>query len=87
MALSSEDLNKLFVAATLGKSMESTGLSGQECQDTFDQIKKELQNAPSGVVAAPINDWIGDEYDEIIAIAERQEAELKNSETNKKGNE
>lgn len=59
--------------------MESTGLSGQECQDTFDQIKIELLNAPSGVVAAPINDWIGDEYDEIIAIAERQEAELKNS--------
>ena len=85
MALSSEDLNKLFVAATLGKSMESTGLSGQECQDTFDEIKKELQNAPSGVVATPLYDWADDKYDDIAAWLKKSYPEIKNSDTDEKG--
>jgi len=73
MSLNSEEVNKLFLAATLGNTIESTGLTTKEHQDFFDNLLNELENAPAGVMASPMNDWIGDEYDDIIAAFERVE--------------
>jgi hypothetical protein len=71
MSLTSEEANKLFVAATLGNSAESTGLTSKEHKAFYNQTLKEIEEAPKGVMAAPINDWVGDEYDDVIAMIER----------------
>lgn len=71
MSLTSEEANKLFVAATLGNSAESTGLISKEHKAFYDQTLKEIKEAPKGIMAAPINDWVGDEYDDVIAMIER----------------
>lgn len=67
MALNSEQLNKLFLAATLGQPLETTGLElTEEVLSAYDEIVADLQDVPKGVTADPVFDWADDKYDDLI---------------------
>lgn len=72
--LNSEELNKLFLAAINGKTLKEIGLTTQEHIDAYGKIVDELAAAPKGSMPMPVNDWIGDEYDDMIAHIEACDA-------------
>jgi len=71
--MNADILNKLFMIATKGEPFESANVD-EEFRADFDEIVKELSEAPQGVMVSPINEWVGDEYDDVIAMCERVSA-------------
>lgn len=64
--------NKLFLYASRGMTFAETKLDAQYKKD-FESMVAEIANAPKGVQMSPVNEWIGDEYDDIIEMMERVE--------------
>ena len=62
--------NKIFRIAIRGTAFEASRLA-PEHRKHYDQILNELADAPEGFTPAPINEWVGDEYDDIIEAFER----------------
>ena len=68
--MDSEIRNKLLIIASRGQSFEEADVD-ESYREEFDKILNEIKNAPGGVMISPLNEWVGDEYDEIIEIMER----------------
>ena len=68
--MDSEIRNKLFIIASRGQSFEEADVDVSD-REEFDKILNEIKNAPGGGMISPLNEWVGDEYDEIIEIMER----------------
>jgi hypothetical protein len=67
MALSSDMLNTILLAATLGQSLESTGVPiTEETKAAYKEVVAELEQAPAGVGVQPVFDWADDRYDDLI---------------------
>jgi len=64
--LDSDDINKIYMSVAKGIPFEETGYKGQEALDAYNEILKELEEAPEGVMPYPINEWAGDEHDHIV---------------------
>lgn len=65
--------NQIFLALTRGMTFEETKLDSGYKKD-FDLMAQEIKDAPQGTMMSPVNEWIGDEYDDIIAAFERVES-------------
>jgi Putative phage serine protease XkdF len=65
--------NKMFMLVASGKSFEDSGLSAEH-KEHYNKMIEEVKSAPEGAMMAPINEWVGDEYDDIIAAFERVDA-------------
>ena len=63
-------LNKIMRLVSEGKKFEDTDL-GSEHKKHFEQIAEELESVEQGVMLSPINEWVGDEYDDLIAAFKR----------------
>lgn len=63
--------NKMFMVALTGKSFEDSGFPNEN-KDDYEKIVEEIKNAPAGTMMSPVNEWVGDEYDDILAIFEEQ---------------
>jgi len=66
-------INRIFLLASKGVSFEESGLSASH-KAHFDSIVEEIKNAPTGTQMSPVNEWVYDEYDDIIAAFERVES-------------
>jgi hypothetical protein len=66
-------INRIFLLASKGVSFEESGLSASH-KEHFDSIVEEIKNAPTGTQMSPVNEWVYDEYDDIIAAFERVES-------------
>lgn len=83
--MSGELANKIFMLICQGKTFEQSGLE-ESARELFDKITEEVKAAPKGAMMSPVNDWVGDEYDDIIEAFERvdrrmmAEKQLKESE-------
>ena len=73
--MSAEILNKLFMVALKNEPFESAKVDSKYKKD-FDTIVQEIKTAPMGSYASPVNEWVGNEYDELIAISEAQDAQI-----------
>lgn len=71
--MNADFMNRMFMLAASNKSFEETGL-GAEHKEHYAQMVEEVKAAPEGAMMAPINEWVGDEYDDIIAAFERVDA-------------
>lgn len=69
--MNADFLNKMFMLVTSGKSFEDSGLSAEHKKHYNDMIE-EVKSAPVGTMMSPINEWVGDEYDDLLAIFEEQ---------------
>jgi len=63
--------NKMFASALQGKSFEDSGFASENKAD-YEKIVEEIKNAPAGTMMSPINEWVGDEYDDLLAIFQEQ---------------
>jgi hypothetical protein len=70
--MNADTANQIFLALSRGQSFEETGLPESNKKD-FDAMAEEIKNAPQGTQMSPVNEWVGDEYDDIIAAFERVE--------------
>ena len=77
--MDSEIRNRLLIIAARGQSFEEANLD-EKHRTEFDKILKEIKNAPEGVMLSPLNEWAGDEYDEIIDMIERVQARIEKEE-------
>ena len=68
--LHSDDTNKIYLAILKGIPFSECGYEGAEAESTYNEILKELEEAPVGIMPMPINEWAGDEYDGVIARME-----------------
>lgn len=64
MALSGDELQRLLMLATLGGD---PGDLSEEEQSAYDQIVRELDDAPDGVMVDAVFEWPDDRYDDLIA--------------------
>lgn len=71
--MNAELANKIFMMALSGETFETSGLPSENKAD-FEKIEDEIKNAPAGTMMSPVNEWVGDEYDDIIAAFERVDA-------------
>ena len=65
--------NQIFLAITRGETFEESGLPASSKKD-FDSMVEEIKQAPQGTQMSPVNEWVGDEYNDIIAAFERVES-------------
>ena len=63
MALSSEELNRIFVAASTGGQNPVTG---EEAEKLYFDIQTEIESLDGRMMAEPINEWADDTYDELL---------------------
>ena len=71
--MNADQINRIFLLASKGVSFEESGLSASH-KAHFDSIVEEIKNAPTGTQMSPVNEWVYDEYDDIIAAFERVES-------------
>lgn len=71
--MNADILNKLFMVASKGNTFEDANVD-EKFRPEFNRIVEELDEAPEGVMISPVNEWVGDEYDEMIEIFERVSA-------------
>ncbi len=64
--------NNIFRMVVRGLTFEQSGLE-QKHKEHFNRILEEVKSAPKGTMMAPVNEWVGDEYDDIISAFERVE--------------
>jgi len=77
VALNSEQMNKLYLAVVLGQDFDTTGFEGNdEAREFYDTMLDEVAQAPEGVTAAPIVDWLGGDYDALISASGQDGAEF-----------
>ena len=81
--LHSDDTNKIYLAILKGIPFSECGYEGAEAQCTYDEILKELEEAPVGIMPMLVNDLAGDEYDWFINSMNRPR---KGKENERKGN-
>ena len=63
MALSSEELNRVFVAASTGAE---NPVAGAEANKLYADIKNEIANFEGRMMAEPINEWADDSYNALL---------------------
>ena len=72
--MNAEIINKLFITASKNLPFESARVDSKYKKD-FDAMVEELKSAPPTVMMSPINEWVGNEYDDIIALFEQVDAQ------------
>ena len=75
MALSSEELNKVFVAASTGGQNPVTG---EEAKKLYSDIQTEIESLDGRIMAEPVNEWTDDSYDELLEATEKAWGEFGN---------
>jgi hypothetical protein len=68
--MNGELANKVFTFISQGKTFEESGLKESE-RELFDSMTEEIKSSAQGTMMAPVNEWVGDEYDDIIEAFER----------------
>lgn len=76
--LHSDDINKIYLAVLKKIPFADCGYEGAEAQSAYDDILKELEEAPVGIMPMLVNDWGGDEYDGFINCMERPRKKVEN---------
>ena len=86
--LHSDDTNKIYLAILKGIPFSECGYEGAEAQSTYDEILKELEEAPVGIMPMLVNDWGGDEWDGVVAqlLSQMDELKKESDENERKGN-
>lgn len=79
-----ELMNRMFMVALTGKSFEESGF-GAEHKDHYNEMVEEIKKAPAGSMMSPVNEWVGDEYDSLLAIFEEQYKAIGNTMTKRVG--
>ena len=76
--MSADIINRLFITAIKNQSFESANVDESYRAD-FDKIVQELKDAPVGVQPMPVNEWVGDENDDLLALFEEGLARVETS--------
>ena len=63
MTLSTEEMNRVFVAASTGAK---NPISGAAAEKLYLDIKDEISKFEKPMIAEPINEWADDSYDELL---------------------
>ena len=86
--LYSDDINKIYLAILKQIPFSECGYEGAEAQSVYDDILKELQEAPVGIMPMLVNDWGGDEWDGVVAqlLSQMDELKKESDENERKGN-
>jgi hypothetical protein len=64
--ISADLAHKMMMVAASGKTFEESGFPSENKED-YDKIVEELKQAPAGAMLSPVNEWAGDEYDDLVA--------------------
>jgi hypothetical protein len=75
MSLSSEEMNRVFVAASTGAK---NPISGAEADKLYQDIKVDISNFDRPMMAEPLNEWADDSYDELLDATEKAWGEYGN---------
>ena len=65
-----QEINKIIAFAMSGKPFKETGLP-KEQEDFFNRVSEDIDKAPEGAYVSLPNEWIGDEYDDLIESFKR----------------
>ena len=85
--LYSDDYNKIYLAILKQIPFSECGYEGAEAQSVYDDILKELQEAPVGIMPMLVNDWGGDEWDGVVAqLLSQMDEREKEADGERKGN-
>lgn len=67
MALSSDKINRVYLAASTGEALEEAGFQDDtEMMALYEEILSEFKEAPERTMAEPVFDWPDDRYDDLI---------------------